>query len=412
MTEPQPISPRRFSKRRGLMVIRLLALLGVGLACYLLWLAVTDYVVLGCGSGSDCDYVLGSRWARWQGYPLAGVGALLQALILVASFAASPSRPPRWRAMGWSVMLLLSSAAVGAAAWFIYLQLLVLRGICPYCMAEHAAALALWIAVFAGILRGPEIFAAPSQNAASRKLVVRRRPVGNLAAIVLIIVGFAAAGGLATVQIFYPSGAYRLSTLSRSVELPYDQVPVIGPPDAPHPLFLISDYTCPHCRQLHGWLMQAQERYGRQITVIVLPIPVNTRCNRGVRRDHPVHRYACELNRLALAAWRADPKAFARVDEMLFASGTPLVPDEARAKIGDIIGAEALRRAEADPRVDQDLARDVDLFMELGAGPVPKLLIGRTKLEGMPASALEIFRIIEQQFLIRPVNGGVAAANP
>ena len=186
----------------------------------------------------------------------------------------------------------------------------------------------------------------------------------------MVLLGFGAAGAFALTQQLRP-GAYRVQALGRTMDLPRDQVPVIGPPDAPHALFLFGDYTCPHCRELHRWLARAEERYGRQITVVVLPVPVNSKCNRAVTRDHPMHRHACELNRLALAAWRADPSAYPRVDKLLFAPATALLPQEARDAIADVVGADALRRAEADPRVDQDLARDVDLYVDLAPGPSP-----------------------------------------
>jgi hypothetical protein len=88
---------------------------------------------------------------------------------------------------------------------------------------------------------------------------------------------------------------------------------------------------------------------------------------------------------------------------MLFDAQPILQPDDARARIGKLIGADNLRRAEQSTLVDQDLARDVDLFVSLGAGPVPKLLVGGTKVDGLPPSKQRLFELIEKEFHIWPV---------
>ena len=36
------------------------------------------------------------------------------------------------------------------------------------------------------------------------------------------------------------------------------EFPVLGPPDAPHLVVVLADYTCPHCRKLHGMLTEAR----------------------------------------------------------------------------------------------------------------------------------------------------------
>jgi uncharacterized membrane protein len=390
-----------------LAVIRLFAIAAAALSGYLVWLAVTDYVIPGCGVASDCDYVLGSRWSRVLGIPIAAVAIGVHLITFIASLAAGDSIAPRWRRIAWIVMVLSSSSAVGAAAWLFYVQLELLHSVCPYCMADHGIAVILWLLIVLFVFRKPSSMpwkpVTREDPGYARPADRRPRTISRAVAGAAVVIGFVAAAGFAYVQSQNLGGAYHVAAMSQPLDLPYDQVPVIGPTDAPHAIFLLGDYTCPHCRELHEWLAQAQERYGRQITVVVLPIPVNTKCNRGIKHDNPMHQYACEINRLALAAWRASPEKYAKVDALLFAAKPPLLPDDARAQIGKVVGEENLRRAEQDPRVDQDLARDIDLFMNLGAGVVPKLLIGKKKLDGPPSSPLWVFELIEREFRIRPV---------
>ena len=125
---------------RALWAIRLLAVAALALSGYLLWQGLTHDAAPGCGAGSNCDYVLGSRWSRWLGVPVGGLAALAHAGVLLASFAAGPAAVPGRRRAAWLLMLLLTSAAAGAAAWFLFLQVHVLQTLCAYCTADHACA--------------------------------------------------------------------------------------------------------------------------------------------------------------------------------------------------------------------------------------------------------------------------------
>ena len=93
------------------------------------------------------------------------------------------------------------------------------------------------------------------------------------------------------------------------IEVP--EFPTEGPPNAPHLLVLFFDYTCPRCRRMQGYLNQARKRYGDQIAIRYVPVPLDARCNPDVRRTQPSHQAACDYAWLALAVWRADATKFA-----------------------------------------------------------------------------------------------------
>ena len=42
---------------------------------------------------------------------------------------------------------------------------------------------------------------------------------------------------------------------------------------------MISDYACPHCRATHHVVSQTLRRYDGQISLLVLPMPLDRRCN-------------------------------------------------------------------------------------------------------------------------------------
>ncbi len=92
----------------------------------------------GCGAGSGCDAVMGSRWARWGPLPAAlpALGAYLAALL--ASLPANWAGLPAVVRAARLALLALAPVFAGAAAWFALLQLLAVRRVCGYCMAVHA----------------------------------------------------------------------------------------------------------------------------------------------------------------------------------------------------------------------------------------------------------------------------------
>ena len=116
-----------------------------------------------------------------------------------------------------------------------------------------------------------------------------------------------------------------------AVVLQDGEFPILGAPQAPHLVVVLADYTCPHCRKLHGMLVEARKRYGGQFAVMIVPTPMNGKCNGAVASTAAIHENACELAKLALAVWRANPSAFEKIDAALFNPAAPPTPEEARA---------------------------------------------------------------------------------
>jgi uncharacterized membrane protein/protein-disulfide isomerase len=385
---------RPSSAGRALLAIRLLALAGVAVSAYLLGLAIARVSPAGCGGdGGGCDTVLGGRWARLGGVPVAGIAVGVHAGLLLVSLGAGSAAPAGRRRVAWAVMVLLASAAAGAAAWFAYLQVRVIGRICPVCMVDHAVGVAVWAAVLWGVVgRRP----AP---------VLASRVVGGLA-----LAGLATAAGFAAVQVRFPGAAAdptgvptdAAGALRLLEALPVGRFPFLGPAGAPRAIYVLSDYTCPRCRELHVWLGLARERYGAGVRVVVVPVALNSACNRGVTRDQPLHRDACAIARLALAAWRAGPGAYAGVEDALFGPPEPPSPPAARERLARLVGVDALRRAEGDPEVERDLARGADLYVALGGGRLPKIILGDSLVDGLPPSPERLFKWIEQHLGVRP----------
>ncbi|MGE0864944.1 MAG: vitamin K epoxide reductase family protein [Vicinamibacterales bacterium] len=117
-----------------------LSLLGIVLAGYLSWTAVTSAAVQGCAQGGGCDAVLSSRWATLLGVPTAVWGLLTYLALAGAAFIRRADT--QWR-MAWTVALF-------GALYSVYLttiSLTMLGATCPYCLTSLALMTAILVVV-------------------------------------------------------------------------------------------------------------------------------------------------------------------------------------------------------------------------------------------------------------------------
>ena len=68
--------------------LRILAVAGLAISLYLLILKLTGRIsyVVGCGEGSGCANVLGSRWSQFFHVPVTAFAAAMYATLLVATW--------------------------------------------------------------------------------------------------------------------------------------------------------------------------------------------------------------------------------------------------------------------------------------------------------------------------------------
>jgi len=366
-----------------------LACVGLGLGLYL---AVVSGRPVGCGAGSGCERVLSSRWAGIGPVPVGALGAAAYVGVLVCLIA------------GWRAVLAgaaLGVCLVGAAAWFVVLQLGMIHAVCPYCMAEHA------IGALVGVI-----------------LVVRASEAGAKKLIGPIVAGLLAVAALVGLQVGFPheSRLQRLpahgnfdtgvgpertiGVLDGSVRLRVWEEPVLGSPDAKHVLVGMFDYACPHCRRTHEYLVEAIKRWPNDLAIIVLPCPLNASCNPHVPETEPRFAESCELAKIALVVHRLKPEAFAAFDSWLLEPETPRTAAEARAKAVEVVGAGALVAALASPELAQKLARNTAAFGRSGVDRLPILLspeIGG--IAGRPESQEQLFELLQKELHL-PGGGG------
>lgn len=416
---------------RGLLAVAALV------SCYLLSVSWTGGGLAGCGPESSCHKVLTSRWAYWFGVPVGLLALPAYGGMLLVSFVVTATTSPARRTAARTLLTVLAIIVGGSALWFVGLQVLVLRSVCPYCMAAHGcglAAAAIVLFKIPGALPSKEVRSPERQHPASPW---RNAAIG-LGGVALLIAGQVTykpkrnaitqlAGGGVTGMPLAPTNrpannaaASRVSPRTISlhdgqVVLNLDELPLIGSPDAPHAMVSLFDYTCHHCREMHEHLLQAHAVFSNQLAIVCLPMPLDANCNPAIKRTPEAHIGACEYARLGLAVWRAEPAAFNRFDSWLF--GQRSVPSllETKQQAEQLVGREALQNALADEWVNRQIERNVALyqmnFQKARNNIMPQILVGSRIGFGSLSSVEDLFRLLETEFGLK-LAGVPGAAKP
>lgn len=389
--------------------VRLLAMVAAAMSAVLLYeaLASAGGGLPGCGAGSGCGAVLSSRWSAWRGVPVSLPAVVIYAAIAALSWRMGPGVPERGQRSAWTALLGLSAVAAAAAVWFIFVQLALLGHVCRYCTAVHACGLLVAALVW---LTGP----------IGRRRLLPGEPrdpvlIAPTAACGLALLAILPAAALVLGQVLMPDAAARvdrvaggdtfdtgpgpdrrLTLLNGAVHVRPHDFPTLGSADAPVVIAELYDYTCPHCRRLHTQLAAARERYGGRLAILMLPVPLDADCNPLVVETGPRQEDACELAKLAMAVWLANPAAFEAMHDYLMAGESPPVVAEAQRHAAELVGADALTAALDDPWVGQQVQRSIGLYRMTG-GSLPQLLTTAAVIRGRPHTAAELFALLEAE---------------
>ena len=367
-----------------------------------LWLTIQKLTgkidaLAGCGAGSGCANVLGSKWSMVLGViPVSVFSCILYLALMVSLWM-------RGGMVRWFRML-LAWMFLAAAVWFTALQLFVMHSICPYCMTMHGI----------GVVLG--VFVLVSEVSLGGTL--RRFFAPLILAIILVV-------ALALIQHFGPgpethrvddakgerrvdrvepkvtahsAGDGRLvSFLDGTKSYRLDQLPHLGTSNAEYVLVEYFDYTCEGCREVHGQLETIMAKYPGKLAVIVLPVPLERECNPHLPLGLKDHGNACRFAVLALKIWRADRSKFAEFHQWLFEyHDQPFEAAEAMAY--SLVGADKIESVDSS-WVQAILKQNVtDYKMLLKDTPVmPKILLGGSQImQGATKDAGTLERLLQQ----------------
>ncbi|MCC7193395.1 MAG: thioredoxin domain-containing protein [Phycisphaeraceae bacterium] len=381
--------------------LRVLALLGLLVTCYIAAQSARGTSLAGCEPGSGCSHVLSSRWSIWLGHvPVAPLAAGVYMAYLAASLGIAPSRSIKAQRTAWWLMIVLSLVIFGAAAWFITLQVYVIRAFCVWCMSAHWIGVALTVLTLLLAPIGRPRFAGDSSCR-----------VGGGSVVFAAVLALLLVGGLATGQVLVTPATHRVLRF-QNLGIPTENYPVIGSRSAPHLLICFFDYTCPHCRALHGYLQAARARYPGQLAIALAPVPLSAQCNKTINETEPFHVEACAYAKLMLAVYRLAPSHLEEFDTFLMQGDRPPTVAAARQRAEQWIDRSTLDAELAQPWLSQMIDAQIELNNRLRRsatergqklrGGLPTMILSNDRMiAGRPATAEEFFQVLEEELKLK-----------
>jgi len=350
--------------RWALLVLNLIALVISTILC---WHYLKGGAIIGCDGSGGCEQVLSSQWSLIAGrVPVAGLAMGVYLVFFIASAYIDTDTEVSIRRFAWSVLLILAGSITGMAIWFIIVQKWIIGEFCPYCMTEHITG-----ALMAGVI----IWQAH-----------RLRQIRQLRITGLVLCGLVLAGILVASQIvFKPQAVYHDgSSQDNTPAMNYQNVPMIGSPNAPYVIKVLFDYQCPHCQKLHFMLNDIVNQYHGKLAFALCPTPLNTECNPYIPHDVDAFKNSCELAKIGLAVFVAKREVSPAFDDWMFSieGGEKWHSrnlEATRTKAIELIGQAKLNTALSDPWIEQYIQTCVQLYgqtAQSGRGGVPKLISG------------------------------------
>ena len=334
--------------------------------------------LIGCSQGTNCNTVLGSKWSFLFGIiPVSALAAGVWIAFLVCLILHSRNSDLELQYFLNRILLILSGAVTGSAAWFIWLQSHMIKAFCPYCMTAHILGIAISVLTVIWCVR---------QKPGHSLLNIG---FGLTIAVALAVVQFA------TTPLTLAERGFAREPLP---ELSPRELPITGDPDAPHVITLLYDWQCSHCRKIHNMLPDVVDILSGKVAFILCPISLSRECNPLIPQGS-TDRFtgSCQLLHIGLALWRTDPIAYSRYEEWYWgdpAKGwNPPSVDEATAYASDLIGAEKLEQAINDPWIESYMQTVLQIFGRTsseGRSAVPRFIYNNDWLipEADDASAL------------------------
>jgi len=386
------------------------------LSAILSWHYLKGGSMAGCGSGSPCEQVLNSQWSVIAGMiPVSGLAVGVYFALLASSLFIGPATEAPIRRLAWSAMLILVGSVAGSAVWFTFVQKWFIGDFCPYCMTAHITGMLLAALVFWRALRE---FDDPLKNIPPRSPIkvqnispsTSKRIIRPLTATGLVLIGLVLAGTLAAYQISYtPSAAHRDGESQNNLPaIDYNNIPMVGSPDAPYIVTLLFDYKCSHCQKIHFMLNEAVRRYAGKLAFALCPAPLNTRCNPYIPQDAEAFKNSCELARIGLAVWVARREAFPGFENWMFSfeSGNSWLPrglENTTAKAIELVGQAKFDAALSDPWIERYMQTCVQIYgqtIQSGKRGIPKLIFRSNWVIPEPYNADDLVMILQKSLAV------------
>lgn len=110
--------------------ILVLSVVGLILSAYLTYLHFADGQAAFCSEGSECDEVRQSGFAAMLGVPVAALGILGYAVIIVFTLISISKR------QRWLYLYIIALGGFTFSAYLTYIELFVIKAVCKYCIVS------------------------------------------------------------------------------------------------------------------------------------------------------------------------------------------------------------------------------------------------------------------------------------
>jgi hypothetical protein len=204
-----------------------------------------------------------------------------------------------------------------------------------------------------------------------------------------------------------PSRERLVEFLNGNLRLDVAKHALIGSPEAPSVIVEMISYDCAHCRQMHRIVKKGLARYGDQIAIVVMPIPLDMSCNKLVTTSAASHPGACTTARMALGVAAVRPDLFPKFHDWLMADKEkPPSQSEVVSKAYNMVDSTRLRQHSGSAELKEQIAGYIDLFARLqkqhrgGTLGLPVQILGNHIMSGMAAKESDVFDAWEKHLRV------------
>lgn len=350
--------------RRGALVLLFVSL---SVSVFLFTKAWFDKPIPGCTEGEGCQIVLSSKWAYVSGVPVSLFGCVLYGLLMIFVFLNRSHSKLLFRFFETTLSLLV----VFGAIWFYLVQAVFLQAFCPWCCLVHGVAslAALLLMISSRAVGVHSVFKA--EVIAPLTMVVifafyqSSQPMPERVVETELQEGAGIVKEKGEVSLY--EGQFRFNPRN---------YPMLGSPDSERVMVVLTDYTCPHCRVLHGTLRKFVEQKEADVSIVFLP----------AFRDASAQL----LHRIMLTVWKDDPVYFEHLSERIISGEVSAEPNKvltlvqvhSQGRFYEKAWAHA-SRIEQSFQLAQGILAANDARLEVSS--LPQIMVGEGILQGQPS---------------------------
>ena len=335
------------------------------------------------GGALSCSQVYQSQFSTVWGIPVAVFGAIWFAGAILLSVSGLLARPAvRERIPGY--LFALSTPALGASLYLLYVSIFVLEAFCLMCLVTDAAVIGLFLVSGAAAVTVPMLTL--PRHVVRDLRVLAGSPLA-VTVTVLFLLGSAStlaffpreAGAEAGPQTLAAANAAAASELERFMAAA-PRVPLVVPSEGAKVLIVkFNDFQCPACGHSYLVYKPILAKYEVQapgaVRVVLKDYPLNPSCNAS---SSMVHAAACDAA-VAVRLAREHGRGV-EMEDWLYThqpSMTPASVRQAAREVGQVPDFDARYAATLEL-----VKSDVALGRQLGIRSTPTFFINGVKVEG------------------------------